>query len=199
MTVKEFYITNEYYFERLKDILDFNLNIIEKDSGLIQNNGVTSRLKTEESLEKKCEENGIAPEEIINRVFDIVGERVIVKYLDKIPELVEEIKKIPGLTIVEEKDYITNRKKSGYSAYHLKCLVSTPTKDGNKLLPAEIQIRTLSQGAWAIIEHGLRYKPKEGNSVDEAELDKRFMELAERCRAVDELVVEIRKFCCEET
>lgn len=146
-------------------------------------------------MKEKCERKGIKPEEIEDKLGDFVGSRVICKYLDKIPDLVEEIKKIPGLTVVKVKDYIKDPKPNGYAGYHLICKVLIPTKEGNKLLTTEVQIRTLPQDNWAAIEHEIRYKPKESNKeVDEEQLDKMFKKLAQACSVVDLLNMQIRDF-----
>ncbi len=70
------------------------------------------------------------------------------------------------MRIVQERDYIKNRKASGYRGYHGIIKYPADTIDGNKTVLAEIQIRTLSMNFWATIEHSLNYKYK-GEFPDE--------------------------------
>ena len=64
------------------------------------------------------------------------------------------------MRIVQERDYIKNKKDSGYRSYHAIVEYPVDTINGNKVILAEIQIRTLSMNFWATIEHSLNYKYK---------------------------------------
>ena len=57
-------------------------------------------------------------------------------------------------------------KASGYRSYHVVVEYPVDTISGNKVILAEIQIRTLSMNFWATIEHSLNYKYK-GQFPDE--------------------------------
>lgn len=61
-------------------------------------------------------------------------------------------------TIVEEKDYISRKKESGYRSYHVIIEYPVETIHGEKIVLAEIQIRTLAMNFWATNEHSLNYK-----------------------------------------
>lgn len=60
--------------------------------------------------------------------------------------------------VVQEKDYITKPKGSGYSAYHLIVKVPVEYKDKEIDVKVEIQIRTMAMDSWSTIEHKMRYK-----------------------------------------
>ena len=45
------------------------------------------------------------------------------------------------MTIIEERDYITNNKSSGYRSYHIVINYPLQQIDGEKIIKAEIQIR----------------------------------------------------------
>ena len=60
--------------------------------------------------------------------------------------------------IVQEKDYIKNKKPSGYQSYHIIIKYPLNTAFGYREVMAEIQIRTLAMNFWATAEHSLRYK-----------------------------------------
>jgi putative GTP pyrophosphokinase len=72
------------------------------------------------------------------------------------------------MQVVEERDYVTNDKPSGYRSYHMVISYPVQMATGEKKILAEIQIRTLAMNFWATIEHSLSYKypkafPKEIN------------------------------------
>ena len=62
------------------------------------------------------------------------------------------------MTVIREKDYIKNRKESGYRSYHIIISYSVETSKGKKDIPVAIQIRTLAMNFWSTIEHSLQYK-----------------------------------------
>ena len=91
------------------------------------------------------------------------------------------------MTIVSERDYIRNRKNSGYRSYHVIISYPVDTIDGRKEILAEIQIRTLAMNFWATIEHSLNYK-YQGNFPEEIKL-----RLETTARMAYELDEEMRK------
>jgi putative GTP pyrophosphokinase len=92
---------------------------------------------------------------------------------------------------VYEKDYITNKKESGYRSYHLIVEYPVQTSLGMKPVLAEIQIRTLAMNFWATIEHSLNYKYKE--SVLPEEVRKRLSKAAEAAYKLDKEMSSIRE------
>lgn len=64
----------------------------------------------------------------------------------------------PNIHILDEKDYIQNPKKSGYSSLHLIIEIPVETELGKVYVKAEIQIRTMAMDFWASLEHELKYK-----------------------------------------
>lgn len=58
------------------------------------------------------------------------------------------------MTIVQEKDYITNTKASGYRSYHIIMPhIRSVRRWGRRRFSAEIQIRTNAMNFWATAEH----------------------------------------------
>ena len=53
------------------------------------------------------------------------------------------------MRVVQERDYITHRKASGYRSYHVVVEYTVDTINGAKTILAEIQIRTLAMNFWA--------------------------------------------------
>ena len=83
------------------------------------------------------------------------------QFVQDIFRMVELIRERKDMSVVYEKDYITNYKESGYRSYHVIIEYPVQTALGFKRVLAEIQIRTLAMNFWATIEHSLRYKYKE--------------------------------------
>ena len=80
------------------------------------------------------------------------------QFVEDIYTLVDLIKSRTDMTVIQEKDYITNFKESGYRSYHV--IINYPINSiaGYKEIICEIQIRTLAMNFWATIEHSLKYK-----------------------------------------
>ena len=71
--------------------------------------------------------------------------------------IVDLIKK-SGLNIIEEKDYVTKEKPSGYRSYHLTALVPVELPDGTvENVEVKIQIRTDFMDLWASREYEMKY------------------------------------------
>jgi len=94
------------------------------------------------------------------------------------------------LTLVYEKDYITNYKESGYRSYHMIVKYPVQTALGYKIVLAEIQIRTLAMNFWATIEHSLNYKFKESIPED---VRMRLKKAAEAAFLLDKEMTSIRQ------
>ena len=132
---------------------------------------------------------GIKREFLAEDMQDIAGIRIMVQFVDDVQEVLELIRRRQDMTIVQERDYINNRKASGYRSYHVIIEYPVDTIDGQKTVLAEIQIRTLAMNFWATIEHSLNYKYK-GDFPDEI---KQRLEVTSRiARELDEEMRKIR-------
>ena len=67
---------------------------------------------------------------------------------------------IPGVNLLQEKDYIRAPKPNGYRSYHM--ILSLPLRFlGEEPQPTvwlEVQLRTIAMDCWASLEHQLKYK-----------------------------------------
>ena len=59
---------------------------------------------------------------------------------------------------IKEKDYVTNPKKSGYSAYHIILGIPVVLSQQIIYVKVEVQIRTMAMDFWASLEHKMKYK-----------------------------------------
>lgn len=122
---------------------------------------VTGRVKPLASIYDKTLEKGIPfqpSKELEKEIPDIAGLRIMCQFVDDIESVVVILRSRKDIEIIEERDYISNQKTSGYRSYHLIIRYPVETIEGEKYILAEIQIRTLAMNFWASIEHSLNYK-----------------------------------------
>lgn len=153
---------------------------------------VTGRVKPIASIYDKSLEKGIPFEpsdELAKELPDIAGIRMMCQFVGDIETVVSLLRKRNDLRIVEEKDYISREKQSGYRSYHVIVEYPVQTINGEQLILAEIQIRTLAMNFWASIEHSLNYKYK---GVFPEEIQHRLQRAAEAAFQLDEEMSQIR-------
>ena len=153
---------------------------------------VTGRVKPLASIYDKTLERGIKFEpsdKLANELPDIAGLRLMCQFVDDIGTVVDTLRLRKDLEVIEERDYISNKKPSGYRSYHIIIKYPVQTIHGEKTILAEIQIRTLAMNFWASIEHSLNYK-YEGELPDEISI--RLERAAEAAFRLDEEMSLIR-------
>lgn len=121
---------------------------------------VTGRVKPIASILDKASQKGIPLDKLEEEMQDIAGLRMMCQFVDDIHGVVEILRNRNDFEIVEERDYISHEKTSGYRSYHVVIRYPVQTIRGEKKILAEIQIRTLAMNFWATIEHSLNYKYK---------------------------------------
>ncbi|MFC0524759.1 GTP pyrophosphokinase family protein [Pontibacillus salicampi] len=119
---------------------------------------VTGRVKPIKSILAKARKRNVPYHALEEEIQDIAGLRVVCPFVDDIYTVVGMIRQREDFNILEEKDYITKKKESGYRSYHVIIEYPVETIQGVKKLLAEIQIRTLAMNFWATNEHSLNYK-----------------------------------------
>jgi putative GTP pyrophosphokinase len=95
---------------------------------------------------------------IRENVLDIAGVRVVCSFISDIAKIRDMLVGQEDITLLDERDYITNRKPNGYQSLHL--IVSIPVFRAGRTdrMPVEIQIRTIAMDFWASLEHKIYYK-----------------------------------------
>lgn len=151
---------------------------------------VTGRVKPLASILEKAENKNIPHDQIENEIQDIAGLRVVCQFVDDIYKVVEMVRGRKDLEIITEKDYIKKNKASGYRSYHLIIKYPVETIQGEKVILAEIQIRTLAMNFWAINEHSLNYKYKGRIPTD---IKERLRGAAEAAFKLDEEMSKIKR------
>ncbi|APB31835.1 MULTISPECIES: GTP pyrophosphokinase [Vagococcus] len=150
---------------------------------------VTGRVKPKDSILTKATLRGIDLNRLEDDMQDIAGLRIMCQFVEDIYEVVSLLRKRTDIKIIHERDYITNKKASGYRSYHLVIEYPVQLIMGEKKIYVEIQIRTLAMNFWATIEHSLNYK-YDGEFPEE--INKRLELTAEAAYLLDEEMSKIR-------
>lgn len=151
---------------------------------------VNGRVKRISSILEKAQRKHIELDDVENKLDDIAGVRIICRFVEDIDKVVEILRKRSDMKILQEKDYITESKPSGYRSYHLIIEYAVQSLNGPKTITAEIQVRTLAMNFWATVEHSLQYKYK-GNMPEHVK-DK-LLTSAEAIVTLDEEMSVVRK------
>jgi putative GTP pyrophosphokinase len=127
---------------------------------------VTGRVKRISSILDKAKRLDVPMDQLERGIEDIAGIRIMCQFVDDIRRVAEFIRHRKDMNLLYEKDYITNYKESGYRSFHMIVEYPVQTALGQKMVLAEIQIRTLAMNFWATIEHSLNYKYRDSLPED---------------------------------
>ena len=153
---------------------------------------VTGRLKTPASILDKAGRKHIAPEHIEEEIEDIAGIRILCQFVEDIQKVVDMVRSRTDMTIVQEKDYITNTKASGYRSYHMIVEVPVFFSSSKKNIRVEVQIRTIAMDFWASLDHQLKYK-KQLDAQEAAEIGAELKKCADVIAETDCKMLSIRQ------
>ncbi|MCL1949184.1 MAG: GTP pyrophosphokinase family protein [Turicibacter sp.] len=140
------------------------LNILNEDFKNFQLDNpidhIRGRIKAPESIAEKLHRLGFAitAENAKQHIQDMAGIRIICPFARDIYHLIELLHSMPDLSIVEEKDYVSTPKESGYRSYHLIVEIPIFYSSKTEQVMVEVQIRTEAMNFWATLEHEARYK-----------------------------------------
>ncbi|WP_088103491.1 GTP pyrophosphokinase [Halalkalibacter urbisdiaboli] len=150
---------------------------------------VTGRVKPVSSILDKAKRKNIPLDRLAEDMQDLAGLRIVTQFVEDIETVVELIRTRRDFEIIEERDYINQKKPSGYRSYHLVLRYPVQTIEGEKKILVELQVRTLAMNFWATIEHSLNYKYSGEIPVD---IKARLLRAAEAAFKLDEEVSIIR-------
>lgn len=172
-------------------------NLVTALSKTVVIDSLETRVKTFESIEEKCNRKGYDfgdVREVRRHVRDIAGARITCQFKDQIMDVVDALRKTPGIAVDPDKtkDYLSEPKENGYQSYHLATYVQIYDPDkGIRSVPVEIQVRSKSQDLWASAEHIIHYKRM---TADDDSMKQRFAHIAELLKQIDEEFIELRDF-----
>lgn len=185
------------YNSAIKEV-EVKLQILSDDFGKKHSympiHHIQSRLKTIESIMEKAERYGIVDPinnlDVVRReVLDIAGIRVVCNYEEDIHTMSNLLLTQEDIVLNRIKDYCSNPKESGYRSLHVVVAVPVYLVNRKKMVPVEIQFRSIAMDAWASLEHELRYKNKERLTP---EIVNTLKECAETLYHVDETLSKVR-------
>ncbi len=149
---------------------------------------VTGRVKAIPNIEEKAVRRHIDLERLEQDMEDLAGVRIMTQFTEDIYKIVDLLRQRKDMVILEERDYVTNAKPSGYRSYHIVIEYPVQTITGEKKILAEIQVRTMQMNVWATIEHAINYK-YDGEYTEE--MTEKLREVAALSIRVDELFSEL--------
>lgn len=151
------------YISALK-VLETQLEIINDDFKYIKKYNpiehIKTRIKSADSIINKLYKDDLefTLDNVEKYINDIVGVRIICAFESDVYELIDIIRNSNIIHVINEKDFISKPKKTGYRSYHLIVEVPVELINEKVMVKAEIQIRTLAMDLWASLEHKLKYK-----------------------------------------
>ncbi len=155
---------------------------------------IQSRLKSFDSILEKASRYGIVDplnniDRIRREILDIAGIRVICNYEEDLHTMSGLLLAQEDIELIRMKDYCNSPKESGYRSLHMVVAVPVYLVNRKKIVPVELQFRSIAMDAWASLEHELRYKNKGTLSDDIVDALK---ECAQTLHEVDERMSRIR-------
>lgn len=150
---------------------------------------VTGRVKRISSILAKAKKLNVPMDQLETGIEDIAGIRIMCQFEEDIERLAELIAERQDLKMLYCKDYIRNKKESGYRSFHIIVEYPVQTSLGMTNLLAEIQLRTLAMNFWATIEHSLNYKY---HGTIPADISGRLSRAAEAAYRLDQEMSSIR-------
>ena len=168
---------SEEEFARLKNLLLIyewgqktlltKLDIMHEDFRNFQENNpiehIKGRIKSPESIAEKLYKMNVelTADNAKKYLKDVAGIRIICPFAKDIYQLVDLLRSMSDIAIVEEKDYVGNPKPSGYRSYHIIAEVPVFYSGKTEYVTVEVQIRTEAMNFWSTLEHKARYKYQE--------------------------------------
>lgn len=155
------------YFYYLNSAIEYMVAQTESISAFCSDNigrdpieSVKFRIKSPESMAEKLIKHGceVNARNAVSKVYDAAGVRIITSFLEDVEAVAMCIRRIPGINVIEEKDYINHPKRNGYRSYHMICELLSNVGENQEHIYVEVQIRTIAMDTWASVEHRMKYK-----------------------------------------
>ena len=159
---REFAKLMAYYRCAMMEV-ETKLNVLNEEFSMRYDrnpiSSIKTRLKSPVSIRGKLERRGwdVSVEGIEENLNDVAGVRVICSFPEDVRTIAKALLNQDDVTLIEEKDYITNPKPNGYRSLHLIVAVPIFLAHEKRIMRVEIQLRTIAMDFWASLEHQLRY------------------------------------------
>lgn len=169
---RKFYDRNRQRLETAKNAYVSRINALLKLGEIEGVSKIEGRVKDKEECIKKFErkyrsrlEADEEPYEIRNYISDLIGIRVICLYEDRIASVAQLLMQSFKLIEVTNKSAAVESTEDsfGYKGLHLDLalpddLAAQPKYQALTDCPCEVQIRSLIQDAWSVLDHEIKYK-----------------------------------------
>jgi putative GTP pyrophosphokinase len=116
------------------------------------------RIKRPGSIWRKARRDGINERDAIARTEDVLGLRITCNNLSDVESTVKMLVEEFPNPKPRVKDMIGEPTKAGYRSVHVLSRLDWPQGSAGTEIPFEIQVRTLSQDAWAKLSHADLYR-----------------------------------------
>ena len=143
-------------YELIKELLrTYNINVAQ----------IEHRTKTVESFKEKLQRGEKSYDDPLVQLTDLSGIRIIAYYLEDVGKIGEMLKNefVVDVANSVDKAQAADPDRFGYASVHYVISLSPSRRKLTEWKPcthlkAEIQVRTVLQHAWSVIDHKLRYK-----------------------------------------
>lgn len=173
---RKFYDNNRSYIEETKDAYINAIETLIATSDVGEVTKIEGRVKDKEEGIKKFQrkyqgklEADEQPYRIKDYISDLIGIRVVCLYEDQISVVSEVLK--GHFKIIDVTDKIAAVESTedlfGYKGLHMDLVPSEEEVSLSKYLqfPFEVQIRSLIQDAWSVLDHKIKYKKSIPNNL----------------------------------
>ena len=150
---------------------------------------MTGRIKQTDSIAKKLMRKGreVTFQAAVTTLNNIAGIRVVCYDIYRVADY---IKKQKDITLLKEKDYVKNPKKSGYQSIHLIVGIPVTYLEKTKEIRVEIQIRSFAMDYWAELDNQMCYKKNAGQIENVERATKDYSDVIAK---VDNQMLELRR------
>ena len=173
---RKFYDSNVSLFEEAMDAHISTINSLLKSAEVGEVTKIEGRIKDREECIKKFHrkyqsklESDEQPYEIKDYISDLIGIRIICLYEDQI-EVVSAVlqRHFKIIDVTDKISAVESTEDSfGYKGLHMDLApddqMNTAQKPGH--YPFEVQIRSLIQDAWSVLDHKIKYKKSIPNDL----------------------------------
>lgn len=177
---REHYDSHRMLLEEAKDAFVALIRSLLLDAGTVEISKIEGRVKNREECIQKFNrkyrpalEASETPYAIRDHISDLIGIRVVCLYEDQIRTLHETLGDDP-FEVLATTDKIANIENTeasfGYKGLHLDLRLS-PTRSSlpeyrrYAQIPFELQLRTIVQDSWSVLDHKIKYKKSIPNSL----------------------------------
>ncbi|MBD1400617.1 GTP pyrophosphokinase [Pelovirga terrestris] len=173
---REFYAQHQCDLENIKNHYINTIETLINQSDLDEVTKIEGRVKDQDECIKKFQrkyqgklETEGHPYAIKDYLSDLIGIRIVCLYEDQVAQVSETLKE--HFNIIDVTDKIAAMEGTedlfGYKGLHMDLAPNTAVvnHDGIVNFPFEVQIRSLIQDTWSVLDHKIKYKKSIPNNL----------------------------------